>query len=666
MNRKERRQNKHLDKIKRVKKKSDFSKSDQLIQDAQICIDNGEIEEAKSLLIQSKEISPLRCEPYHILALLAYSEGRLVEAGELILEATTRNEDDSIIHANCGAIMNLLGRSQEAEAACRHAIDLDSLNAEPYNNLAVSLEVQGRLDEAQESAIRAIELNPQYLEACINLGNILLRSGDPLKAIEAYRAGLKVDITSVLGKVNLAIALRETDQIELAEKECLEALEINPKFPEGYNCLGTLLKEKEDWKGSIKAFEKAIELRGLYVDAKLNLAAVLFKSGDFQGSQIKYKEIIDKLNDLPEAYSGLGVVNLGLGNIDDAIENFKKSILIKPTLGIAQYNLATAIGGDYSEIEINKINELIKDKTLSITDRTLIYFALGEINDKKGNYEIAFSNFSKGNQLLKNKFEQRKKGFDAIAFDRRVDRLMATYNASFFTNHNFVGNSSDTPVFIVGMPRSGTTLVEQIIASHSSVVGKGELDLISTICGDDLELASASNEILEKKANSYLDELNKDVKGVGKIIDKMPFNWFYMGQIQLLFPNAQIIYCRRDNLDTSLSCFFQHFTAPHAWACDLTNISLFQNSASKFMNHIQNESSLRIKEVFYEELVENQEFISRSILKFLGLDWEERCLRFHDSKRMVQTASSWQVRKPIFKKSIGRSKKYESIIKSYK
>ena len=229
MNRKELQQNKiHNDKDVTSIKKIDLSSFERKLHKAQACIDVGDLDAAKSLLTSATKIAPNSSEPFHMQALIFYSEGRIEDAGEKILEAITRDDTNPILHANCGAIMNLLGRPQEAEAACRHAIDLDPSNAEPHNNLAISLDVQGRLIESQEAAIIAIELDPQYLEACITLGNILMRVGEPLTAIDSYRAAIRIDPNAVLARANLAVALKEIGQKDLAEKERQKALEIDP------------------------------------------------------------------------------------------------------------------------------------------------------------------------------------------------------------------------------------------------------------------------------------------------------------------------------------------------------------------------------------------------------------------------------------------------------
>jgi tetratricopeptide (TPR) repeat protein len=661
MNRKERRQQKRQAKRDARAETADPA-AQKLMQDAQACLDDGDAEGAKALLHEAVRRDPLGAEPYHMQALIAYSEGRMDDAGVMILEATTRNDTDPAMHANCGAIMNLLGRPQEAEAACRHAIDLEPSNAESYNNLAVSLEVQGRLDEAQDAAVRAIELNPQYVEACTNLGNILVRAGELLTAADAYRAAITIDPGTLMARANLAIALREAGQLDAAENECREALEINPGFAEGHNSLGNVLKEKEDWQGACEAFETATSLREGYADAMLNLAGVLFKSGDVQGAEAKYRKIIETFENLSEAHAGLGVVLLAAGRLDGAVESFKNAVANKPSLGLAQYNLATAIGGEYDEAEIDAIRELLKAKQLSNADRTRIHFALGEINDQQGNYETAFADFDAGNSLRKSQLESRGKTFDANAFDARVDGIIATYGASLFTDRKSTGSSSDLPVFIVGMPRSGTTLVEQIVASHPQAVGKGELDVIRVLCGEDGDLAAADDKNLAEKAENYLAELTGDAEGAVRITDKMPFNWLYLGQIQLMFPEARVLYCQRDPLDTGLSCFRQHFTAAHAWACDLVDIGRFQRASDRLMEHWKSVLPLPVLDVRYEDLVNDQETASRRIIKFLGLDWDEACLEFHSSGRIVRTASNWQVRKPVYNTAIGRAKEYEAFL----
>lgn len=656
MNRKERRRQKI-----QTKQAADPA-AQALIQKAQAHIDDGDADAAISLLLEAKQLDPLNAEAFHMLALIAYSEGRMDDAGEFILDAITRDDTDPALHANCGAIMNLLGRPQEAEAACRHVIGIDPNHAEAHNNLAVSLEVQGRLDEAQDAAVRAIELNPRYVEACINLGNILLRAGEALTAADAYRAAITINPDTLMARANLAIALRQAGQLDAAEAECRKALDINPEFAEGHNSLGNVLREKEDWPGAIDAFGAAIGLRHGYADAMLNLAGTLFKSGDITGAQDKYRDILEMFENLSEAHAGLGVVLLATGRLDAAVESFKLAVASKPALGEAQYNLATAIGGEYSETEISAIRKLLQDKQLPDADRIRIHFALGEINDQRGNNETAFADFDAGNQLRQSQLETSGHTFDADAFDARVDAIIAAYGADLFRAREDAGDPSDLPVFIVGLPRSGTTLVEQIVASHSQAETKGEMELIRVMCADDGDLAGADDKILNEKAERYLAELTRDTEGAARIIDKMPLNWLHLGQIQLMLPDAHVLYCRRDPLDTGLSCFRQDFTASHSWACDLDHIGRYQTACARLMEHWKSVLPLSILDVRYEDMIDDQEAASRRIMDFLGLGWDEACLDFHTSNRVVLTASNWQVRKPIYKTAVGRAKGYEAFL----
>lgn len=633
---------------------------------AHALLDAGDTLEAEKAFLEVTRNDPLNAEAFHILALISYSAGRMVEAGERILEATTRNDDDTDIHGNCGAIMNLLGRPQEAEAACRHVIDLDPDHAEAYNNLAVSLEVQGRLDEAKDAAARAIELNPDYVEAHTNFGNITLRSGDPKAAAVSYRAAIKVNPEALLARANLGTALREAGDLDAAEDECRKALDINAEYAEAHNSLGNVLREKEDWLGAKDAFQAAMVCQPGYLDAAMNLAGVLYKSGDLDGALTHYRDILEGHENLAEPHCAIGIVLLAQGHLEDAKDHFQKAVAIKPGFGEAQYNLASAMGKNMGEAEITAIRKALRDGNLSDKDRTQLHFALGEINDQRGNYETAFADFEAGNDLRKAMLARQGKTFDAGEFDRRVDSIISVYNAGLFENRDGSGDPSDKPVFIVGMPRSGTTLAEQIIASHPQAEGKGETEALRKICGEDEALAEAPENALEEMAENYLSSLTEGAEDAARIIDKWPFNYLHLGQVQLLFPNAHVVYCRRDPLDVGVSCFQQYFISPHAWACDLNDIGRYQKACDKLMAHWKDAAPLPILELPYEDMIADQEGTSRKLIDFIGLEWEDACLEFHISKRPVQTASNWQVRKPIYSSSVGRAEPYEEFLDGLK
>ena len=629
---------------------------------AQAFMDAGDLEAAESAFRDVTRLDPLDADAFHMLALIAYSSGRMEDAGEMILEAITRNDDDPAMHANCGAIMNLLGRPEEAEASCRHVIERVPKHAEAHNNLAVSLEVQGRLDEARDAAERAIELNPEYLEAHTNLGNILLRGGDPGKAADCYRAAIGIHPETLMARANLGVALREAGDLEAAESECLKALDLNAEFAEAHNSLGNVLKEKEDWPGAKDSFQAAMVCRPGYLEAHLNLAAATFKDGDFDGALAHYRNILETHENMAEAHGAIGVVLLAMARLDEAEDHFRKAVALKPGFGDAQYNLATAQGKDLGEPEITAIRDALKDKRLSGVDRAKLHFALGEINDQRGNFETAFADFEAGNELRKAMLARQGHSFDADGFDKQVDAIKAVYNAGLFEKFDGGGDLSDKPVFVVGVPRSGTTLVEQIIACHPQAVGKGETEALHHVCGEDDALALADENSLAEKAGAYLSALTKGAEDAARVIDKWPFNYLYLGQVQLLFPNARVVYCRRDPLDTGISCFRQYFTSPQAWSSDLEHIGRFQRASERLMEHWKKASSLSILDLQYEDMIADQEGTSRRLIEFLGLDWDAACLDFHSSGRPVLTASNWQVRQPLYASAVGRAKGYEEYL----
>ena len=661
MNRKERRKQRKQDKTA----VRDDPAARKHLQKARAGLEAGNLataeREFRAVIERAPKNAPETAEAFHMLALAAYRNGRLQEAGEMILEAITRNADDPAIHANCGAIMNLLGRSWEAEAASRHAIELRPGYAEAHSNLAVALEVQGRLKEAQESALKAIELTPDYTEAHINLGNIKMRMGDVPGAIEAYKGAVKLAPDNSMARANLGAALREAGDWNAAEAECRRAIELSPEFPEAHNSLGNLLIAREDWEGAKAAFLAALECRAGFLEARLNLAGVAFKAGELEGAESQYREILETHDGLAEAHAGLGVVLLAAGRLEDAVEGFREAVKIKPALGQAQYNLAAA-GKDMSEEEIAEIGELLSNENLPEADQIRLHFAQGEINDQKENREAAFADFEAGNRLQKERLARADRIFDADAFDKRVDEIISVYGAELLGRRKGGGDPTEQPVFIVGMPRSGTTLIEQVAASHPDVAGKGEMDLIRVLAGDDGDLAGAKEKVLTEKAADYLARIRSGAEDALRITDKTPFNFLYLGQIQLLFPGARVVHCRRDPLDTGLSCFRQYFTDPHAWACDLGDIGRFQRTCGRLMEHWGDVLSLPVLKVDYEDMVADQEKTSRRLIEFLGLDWDPACLDFHKSGRTVLTASNWQVRKPLYKTAVGRAGAYEKFL----
>jgi hypothetical protein len=315
--------------------------------------------------------------------------------------------------------------------------------------------------------------------------------------------------------------------------------------------------------------------------------------------------------------------------------------------------------------EISRIEDLLQKPDMTEEGRINLHFALGKMFDDCKRYDKAFEHFREANR-----YKRQRVHFDGGHFSCWNARIQNVFTQTFFERYAHVGDPSERPVFIVGMPRSGTTLVEQILASHPRVYGAGELTTVfDIVCA--LEepgagavkypeiIATLDDAELQRRARQYLDTLQAIDPQVARVTDKLPTNFFHLGFIAAMLPRAHIIHCRRDAMDTCLSNFVQMFAEGHYYSYDLSDIAIYYRGYEQIMAHWRDVLPTPMYEVQYEELVEDQERISRELIDHIGLDWDERCLAFHETRRAVRTASNWQVRQPLYKSSRKRWKNYE-------
>ena len=639
-----------------------------LMKSAQAELDAGHMREAEIGFKDAAQSAPAESEPHHMLALIAFQAGRFEEAGNHIVEAVLRNDNEETVnvplHADCGAIMNMLARPAEAEAACRHVIEHNPDHVEAYNNLSVALSMQGRFDDALEICEAAIERRPDYVDALVNRANLLVKMSQYIDAIEAFAEAIKVSPENPMARVNLGTALRLVGELDAAEDQCKFGIELRPDYPEAYSGLANVHAAKGDFNAAIAGFKKALELRPGFDAARLNLAAALFKAGDMDQAEDSYRNLIERAPEAALAQTGLGIVLLAKGELSGATEAFRAAVTSDPGEGEAWMNLASALGAEMPAEDIAKMSELTEDTRLTMEQRTALRFALGEVCDKRGETDAAFAHFRAGNDARKAAFDQLGKIYDPVAVDENFGAIQACFNAEFIGSFPDAGNASEQPVFIVGMPRSGTTLVEQILASHAEVHGAGEVGSVSRLVDN---FPDAMRELtagsISDMADAVLAQLSEKAGGAARIIDKSPFQFQHLGLIRMLFPKARIIHCTRAPLDTGLSCFFQNFVADYPWAADLGHIGRYYNAYARLMEHWRSVLS-GIYEVSYEGLIDATEAETRKLVDFAGLKWDDACLSYYDTERPVLTASNWQVRKPIYTDAMKRAGRYEKHLAS--
>ena len=317
------------------------------------------------------------------------------------------------------------------------------------------------------------------------------------------------------------------------------------------------------------------------------------------------------------------------------------------------------------EGQVQRLQELLNDADRPLQVRVDAGFALGRLLDNADRYDDAFPCFAQANAFRSELIAGSEARFDRAAFRRQIASLIETCTAELYANIEEEGNRSEMPVFVVGMPRSGTSLVEQIAASHSHVSGAGELADIGRIARQIQHYSQENGEeetdpgLEHRLADGYIDRLRRLGNGTDRVIDKMPDNIFQLGLVAVLFPSARIIFCRRDPRDVCLSCYFIGFNQLISWASDLVDCGLRALGIERLADHWRRVLPLRMLTIDYEALVADLEGESRRLIEFLGLDWEPACLEFYKTKRPVLTSSGWQVRQPLYTSSVGRWRKYE-------
>ncbi len=630
----------------------------------------GSFNQARSLAEGALQLHPGHAEALHVLGLAALQTGRAEDAVEFIGQAIVADDSDPSCHNNLAVALNRLGRGAEAEAASRRAVELKADYADGHVNLGLSLENQGRMEDAEAAFRRAIEASPGHVNAHNNLGNVLRRRGDLDAAIGAYHKAVTLQPQFAMAQSNLGAALREAGRLKEAMAHCTQAVRIDPRNPEAQNSLGNVRVATGDIDGAIASFELATALDPSFTDAHVNMGSAFFVKDVLDLAEAAYGRALAVDSGHALAHNGLGVVLLAAGRLVDAIASFRRAVELKADYVEAWYNLASSRTAELSGAETAALEALLEDEAVSGHERARLHFALGEIGDAGAEAEAAFGHFREGNALRRSWLEERGMGFDAGEYDSWIERIVQVFDEAVFTAERTSAELSEVPVFIVGMPRSGTTLVEQIAASHPGVFGAGELDAVRAIaerlgeatgaagpfpeCAAALETAVASD-----LSRSFLERLVILQRGVHRIIDKTPENFLYLGLIALLFPKARIIHCRRDARDVCLSCYFTDFAGPRAWATDLGDLERYHRAYEKLMDHWRKVLPLAILNVEYEALVGGLEEESRRVIDFLGLEWDDACLAFHETERTVRSASNWQVRKPIHGRSVGRWRAYE-------
>jgi tetratricopeptide (TPR) repeat protein len=594
----------------------------------------------------------------------AFNEGgEYTKAIAAYREAIAVQPDFAEAHSNLGNALSIDGQLDEAIGEFRQAIGLKPGFAEAYNNLGNALKDKGQIDEAIAAYRQAIALRPAFAEAYSNLGNALREQGQIEAAIAAYRKTMELAPGLVAAHVNLGDLYTEQGQIETACEAFKAAARCDPNNSVPHSRLAAALAALQRFDEAKAALDRAAALAPDSAFTHEARGFIQWRSGRGAEAIDSYRRGVEIAPGRAAGWLHLGEALRQNGRFVEAIQCAREALKRRPDDARA-YLLMASLDGGADTTEISGLLSRFNDPRTSMGDRAAFGFVLGERLDRGNRFDEAFAHFSLANSLTLQMRNAAGARYSVDLFARQVDRTIARYTPAFMEETRNWRDRSETPVFIVGMARSGTSLIEQVASSHPSVLGAGELLDIGNIATG-LPSDQWQTETIKAAAAKHAERLwSLSDGGALRVIDKMPENVAHLGLIATLFPCARVILCRRDPRDTCLSCYFQRFNSGNLFSFDLRHCGLHHVQTDRLIAHWlkvlpRRSMPFRILEVRYEDVVADLDGQSRRIIHFLDLPWDPACLDFHRTERMVQTASDWQVRQPIYTRSVDRWRNYE-------
>lgn len=587
-----------------------------------------------------------------------------------------------------------MGRAAVPDAECRgsallHAVQLalndndprvakriceDHLRAAPddpdaHRYLAQVLMVLGEHEQARTIAIRATEFAPDDPRAWSDLGRVHVLSRNLRDAIVCFEKAVEVDPHYADGWHNLGLALRQTGQTERAFDALKQALIIDPTRAESYLSLGNLLVDAEQLEEAIGCFERAVRHDPALAKAHTRLAQELSQRGEVDRAESLFLRALSLDAGHVESWFGLGRTLEDLGQAEAALSCYRTLLQRQPGHALALGHYLALAKGEEGHEWLAQLEPALDRTEGSAEAKALMGYGLTKWYDRRSRFRDAASAGTRANAARR----QATGPFNRAGMTGRIDAILAAYTVEFFAERRHLGIGTDQPVFIVGLPRSGTTLTEQILSAHPLLHGAGELPDLARLAkqsleGEDVapwEAAQYLDEEMTSRrlAHEYLSAMRRSAPpDCRRISDKQPLNFFHLAFAALLFPNARVIHCRRDARDNALSIWMENFNPDQTYATDFGDLAHFTAEYRRLMAHWRAVLPLQILEVQYEDTVADLEGQARRLIDFLGAPWDERCLNFHQQDRAVQTPSRWQVRQPIYSKSVGRWRRYREFL----
>lgn len=508
---------------------------------------------------------------------------------------------------------------------------------------------------------KVLSHNPNQPLALHYLGLIAQQTGHAADAIKLISRSISLDKSDAKAHNHLGQIYAHQKDYGKAGKYIKTALDMEPENVDFLNNYGNCLKHFDDIDGAVALYRKVLEISPQTTNSTYNLANALKIQKDYDQAIIWFRKTLVIDPDHFQAHHNLGVSLEQKGNFEGAVLEYLEVLRINPKHIKSMSNLIAIKSYKPDQKMVGQAETMFKAPDLRAEDQMKLGYGLGKHYDRTEDYKQAFDYF----KATKNIKRAQNKPFNIEAVRQRIEKMMGVFTKDYFAQMAPHGHPSDRPVFIVGMPRSGTTLTEQILASHPEIFGAGELQEIPKIVKEFYPDYPAGLEQTDKSCTqqmaerflSHIGELSPE--SARRVTDKLPVNFMHLGLIATLFPNARIVHCLRDPMDVGLSCFIELFSMDQDYSTSLEDFGQYYLLYDRLMNHWRDVLPLAFHEQYYEELITDQEKHIRALIAHSGLDWHEGCLNFQETDRAVMTPSRWQVRQPIYKSSSGRWKNYE-------
>jgi tetratricopeptide (TPR) repeat protein len=632
--------------------------------------------EACEHLRETLRVEPAFAQAWNSLGLLAHEEKRFADSESACRQAIKSDPRFVAAYINLGNALQSLRRPAEAALALRQALAIDQQNMLALTNLASILSELGDADllpEAEALCRRAESLAPEHPLPPEILGNVLRARGRPEEALAAYKRSLARDRRRAMPCHHIGKLLEQQDRLDEAGRLYHAAVLAEPRNALFRADLGSLAAARGELANAERHFRQAIALEPESLEARSGLGIALLEQGRIDEAERYFREILELAPSSAAAWMSLAQLQAEIGDLEASCQSARAALAILPRMAEAYAHLANHLKDRLPDADVTAIEQLLDSPNLPDGNRASLHFGMGAILDARGLHDRASQAFDVANALRASARAAFETRYDPAKHTELTDAIRGTFTPEFLAARRGWGDPDYRPVFVVGLPRSGTTLVEQILASHPSVHGAGELNdvqqIFQTLSGHGLParealqaLGSQPAETIRSAADHYARRLdNLAPASALRVVDKMPDNIRFAGLIAMLWPNSRVIVCIRDLRDVALSCRQTDFRSIR-WTNDWKHMARRFVDYCQLLDHWRQAHPVSWLELRYEDLVTDFEPNARRLIEFLELDWDANCLDFHATRRPVRTASLFQVRRPVYSRSVGRYRNYRSML----